>query len=416
MNIKLIKDVKSLFLIAIVIAAVSSCNKPFPDAVPIPYPDANSSNVTLGSIITSDTTYSIFKAAATRVGALPMLLDSSKVFTIFLPNNAAFRASGIPSEAVIGVLPITSVGGIVNYSIIPGQQLLTSAIPTSFPNIQLPTALTIGVLPGTPVPLKMSIFPSKRTNGAWANNIPIVSPDNKYRNGVIHVMAAIVSPPSQVLKDAMYSNPNLTYFKAAIARADSGSSGLNKLDSLLGYAVTNMTVLAPNDAAFKTLIFGLAFQGYLSSRPKPYTAMDTAVASAYGSGAVAAGPAFLSTNNVTTAMIKGVMAYHFLATNQGAGYQPNIRAFSNNFATTPGVFYTTLVNTSVPPTLQPGVMAQATFLLPPLPPFVSMLTFRGAGTFPPGGAPYSQTATAVSIDKIAVNGVYHVIDKVLLPQ
>ena len=77
-----------------------------------------------------------------------------------------------------------------------------------------------------------------------------------------------------------------------------------------------------------------------------------------------------------------------------------------------GVFYTTLVNTSVPPTMQPGVMIQATFTGP----FVSTLTFKGAGTFPPGGAPYSQTATAVSKDKIAVNGVYHVIDKVLLPQ
>lgn len=412
MNNKLLKDVKSLLLMALIVVAVSSCNKPFPNAVPIPYPDANNSTVTLGAVISSDTTYSIFKAAALRVGMLPVLMDSSKIFTIFLPNNAAFRASGIASEAVIGVLPITSVGAIVSYHIIPGEQLLSSDIPTAFPNIQLPTALTIGVLPGTTVPLKMSIFPSKRSNGAWANNIPIVSPDNKYRNGVIHVMAAIVSPPSQVLKDAMYSNPNLTYFKAAIARADSGSSGLNKLDSLLGYAVTNMTVLAPNDAAFKTLIFGLAFQSYLATRPKPYTATDTANAAATGNGAVAAGPIFLSTNNVTTAMIKGVMAYHFLATNQGLGYQPNIRAFSNNFATTPGVFYTTLVNSSVPATLQPGVMIQATFTGP----FVSTLTFKGAGTFPPGGAPYSQTATAVSKDNVAVNGVFHIIDKVLLPQ
>lgn len=412
MNNKLLKDVKSSILIALIVLAVSSCNKPFPDAVPIIYPDANNSTTTLGSVISSDTTYSIYKAAALRVGMLPVLMDSSKIFTIFLPNNAAFRASGIPSEAVIGVLPINSVGAIVNYSIIPGVQLLTSDIPTTFPNIQFPTALTIGALPGTTVPLKMSIFPSKRTNGAWANNIPIVKADNKYRNGVIHEMAAIVSPPSQVLKSAMYSNPNLTYFKAAIARADSGASGLNKLDSLLGYAVTNMTVLAPNDAAFQTLIFGLAFQSYLSSRPTPYTAMDTAVATAYGSGAVAAGPAFLSTNNVTTALIKGVMAYHFLATNKGLGYQPNIRAFSNNFATTPGVFYTTLVNSSVPPTLQPGVLAQATFTGP----FVTTLIFRGAGTFPPGSAPYSQTATAVSKDNIAVNGVFHIIDKVLLPQ
>ena len=44
-------------------------------------------------------------------------------------------------------------------------------------------------------------------------------------------------------------------------------------------------------------------------------------------------------------------------------------------------------------------------------------TFTGLGTFPPGGAPYSGTAAnAVAIDKHAVNGVYHIIDRVLLPQ
>jgi hypothetical protein len=58
-------------------------------------------------------------------------------------------------------------------------------------------------------------------------------------------------------------------------------------------------------------------------------------------------------------------------------------------------------------------MAQATFAGP----FVSELTFNGLGTFPPGGAPFSDTpAKAVSLDNHAVNGVYYVIDKVLLPQ
>ena len=295
---------------------------------------------------------------------------------------------------------------------IPGQQYLAADIPTAFPNVQLPTSLTIGVLPGTTVPVKMTVFLSKRDNGFWANTIPIVKPDLKFKNGVIHEVAGIVAPPGQLLKAAMYSNPELAYFKAAIARADVGSTGLNKLDSLLGYGLTNMTILAPNNAAFQTLIFGLAFNSYFTGKPGPFNAMDTAIAMATGNGAVAAGPAFLASNNVTTEQVKGIMAYHFLATNQGVGYQPNIRVLSNNFATTPGVFYTTLVNTSVPASLQPGVMAQATFTNF----FVSQLTFAGAGTFPPGGAPYSQAATAVSKDNLAVNGVYHVIDKVLLPQ
>lgn len=412
-HIKIMATSKLAMLISVVIL-FASCNKELPEAKPKVYPDANPVATTLGSVIGSDPNYSFYKAALNRVGALAMLDDAQKRFTILLPTNNAFIASGIPSEAVIGAMPIASVGGIVQYSIIPGEQFLAADIPTNFPNVQLPTSLTIGVLPGTTVPLKMSIFLSKRDNGFWANTIPVVKPDLKFKNGVIHEVAAIVAPPSKLLKDALYSNPDLTYFKAAIARADVGSVGLGKLDSLLGYGVTNMTILAPNDAAFKTLIFGLAFQAYLSAVPLPHTVMDTANAMLTANGAVAAGPAFLASDKVTTEQVKGIMAYHFLATpNKITGsYEPNIRAFSNNFATTPGVFYTTLVNTFIPASMQPGVMAMATFTGP----FVSTLTFSGAGTFPPGGAAYSQAATTVSKDNLAVNGVYHVIDKVLLPQ
>ena len=370
---------KILLLIAMA-AFVISCNKDLPDATPIVYPPPNNSATTIGAAISSDTSYSFFKAAATKAGMLAALSDSTKLFTVFLPNNAAFRVSGIPSITVVNSLPLSSLVPLVQYHIIPGQQYLSTSVPTTFPDIQLPSYLTIGTLPGTPINLNMSAFPSTRTNGFWDNNIPVVQPDLKFNNGVVHVVAALVAPPSKVLKDAMYNNPNLSYFKAAIARADSGQSGLNKLDSLLGYAVTNMTVLAPSDAAFQTLIFGLAFQGYLDylkSLGLVPNATDSANAFATANGAVAAGPVFLSTNNVTTAEVAGIMAYHFLATDQGEGFQPNIRAFSVNFSATPS-FYTTLVNTVYPPSVQPGILASATFTGP----FVTKLQFTGAGTFP----------------------------------
>ena len=400
---------------------LSSCNKALPDATPIIYPPVNDVGTSIGDLINSDTSYSFFKAAAEKTGQLVQLSDSNSIFTVFLPNNNAFRASGIPSIDVVNALPATTLGAIIGYSIIPGEQFLSTDIPvttTTVPNEQLPSSLTIGALPGTPLPLKLSTFPSRTATGFYDNNIPVVQPDMKMRNGVIHLTATLVAPPSQLLKDAIYSNPNLSYFKAAIARADSGAVGLNRLDSLLGYAVTNMTVLVPNDAAFKTLIYGLAFQSYLSTRPTPYTATDSMHADATGKGTVAMGPAFLNTNNVTTELVKGIMAYHFLATNVGLGFQPNIRVFSTNFSSTPA-FYTTLVNSAV--AIHPGIMAQATFTGP----FVTSLKFTGLGTFPPGGTPYSGAAASATVvnpaanpffDNIAVNGVFYVIDKVLLPQ
>jgi Fasciclin domain len=168
-----------------------------------------------------------------------------------------------------------------------------------------------------------------------------------------------------------------------------------------------MTVLAPNDAAFQTLVYGLVYGAVFAQTG------SATIANAQATGAVAAGPAFLSTNNVTSAQMRGIMAYHLLAsltTSTTTPYQPNIRVFSNNIPATP-TFVKTLVNGSV--AVHPGILAKATYTGA----FATGATFTGLGTFPPGGAAYSGApANAVAIDKHAVNGVYHIIDKVLLPQ
>jgi hypothetical protein len=246
--------------------------------------------------------------------------------------------------------------------------------------------------------------------------LPLIAVDQAASNGIIHHAFSVATPPSATLKTMIATEATLSYFRAAVARADSGSTGLNRFDSLLNYGVTNMTVLAPNDAAFQTLIFGLGFSAYLSTRPKPYTFADTLNAITTGNGAVAAGPAFLSTNNVSTALVRGIIAYHLLASTPAppapVSYTPNIRVFSVNVPATPA-FFKTLVNGSPGAALHPGIMAQATFTGPA----VSLLKFTGVGTFPPGGAPFSAAAAkAITMDKHAVNGVYHIIDAVLLPQ
>lgn len=399
----------ALFCATAILAA--SCNKDLPEAVPIPTSDANPVETTIGQEITSNPDYSIFKAAATRVGALAVLSDASKVFTVFLPNNDAFIASGIPSEAVIGALPVESVAAIVRYHLVPGQQYGSEKIPTTFPNVQLPSYFTIGVLPGTTVPIQMSIFPSKRGTTVWANTMPVTAADKKFKNGTIHLVAAIVAPPSAVLKDIIATREDLSYFRAAIARADSGQdlATTASLNYLLAYPVTNMTVLTPNDDAFKTLIFGSIYTYLVGVGTPPATAAAQATALS-STPDVFQNPALFGV--LTAASVKGILAYHFLATDVGAGFQPNIRVFSNNFETTPS-FHKTLVNAGVAG--HPGLIAQATFAGP----FVSSLKFTGLGPLLPGVDPFSGGAATVipkGMDKLAVNGIFHVIDKVLLPQ
>lgn len=415
MKIKILKNltVSGLCFLAAMALIFTSCNKALPDATPIIYPPVNNSTTSIGDLLNSDTSFSFFKAAATKVNMLAQFSDPSNVLTTFIPNNDAFRASGIPSLGVVNSLPLATLGGIVGYSIIPGEQYLSTTIPTTFPNIQLPSSITIGTLPGTPVSLKLSTFPSVSVTGFYDNNIPVVKPDMKMSNGVVHVVYAIVAPPSQLLKDAIYNNPNLSFFKAAVARADSGQTGLNKIDSLLGYAVTNMTVLVPSDAAFGQLLFKLIY-GALLQQGVPSGMAGVMAISLSGSPDVFSNPLLYS--SIPAAAVRGIIVYHFLATDQGAGFQPNIRVFSNNFSSTPA-FYTTLVNSVF--AAHPGIMAQATFNGP----FVTKLQFTGLGTFPPGGTPYSGGAanaaaspTTHLFDNHAVNGVYYIIDKVLLPQ
>lgn len=404
-----------LIFISALLLIMASCNKELPKAVPIDYPSVNNSTTSIGEMISTDTSYSFFAAAAAKTGQLAQLSADSTVFTVFLPNNNAFRTAGIPSVEVVNSLPLQTLGAIVGYAIIPGQQFLSTSFKTASPNKQLPTSITIAQLPGTPLPLKLTTFPSFNSIGFYDNNIPVTKPDILLKNGVIHEVFTIVAPPSMVLKQAIYNNPDLAYFKAAVARADSGQEGLNKIDSLLGYAVTNMTVLAPNNSAFQTLIFGMAYSYLLQQGYNQHSAYQTALILS-SSPDVFNNPDLFAAIPAST--VRGILVYHFFATDQGAGFQPNIRVFSTNFSSTP-TYYKTLINSVV--AQHPGIIAQADYTGP----FVTGLHFTGLGTFPPGGNPYSDVAANALLtnpaanpffDNIAVNGVYYVINKVLLPQ
>ena len=421
---KIIYQLRASFLIICTgLFFLTSCNKSLEQLAPIPTPVYPTGNGIAAAIATNPND-SLFYRLLVRSGLTATLNDLTKSFTIFAVDNAGMRifvnaASGglvpiaapdaVHSNFIATLLPVASAAGIVQYNTI-GQKFTAASFGSSFPNYPLTTQI---ILDPTQPFVRMNIFPVRGTPYSYVNNLPITGVDQAAANGIIHHTYSIVAPPTATLKTVIAGEATLSYFRAAVTRADSGSVGLSRFDSLLNYGVTNMTVLAPNNSAFQTLIFGLVFQGYLSTRPLPYTATDTAIAIATANGAVAAGPAFLSTNNVSTALVRGIIAYHLLAsltTSITSPYQPNIRVFSVNIPSTP-TFVKTLVNGSF--ATHPGIRASATYLGP----FAVAATFTGLGTFPPGGAPYSGApANAVAIDKHAVNGVYHIIDKVLLPQ
>jgi Fasciclin domain len=190
----------------------------------------------------------------------------------------------------------------------------------------------------------------------------------------------------------------------ALNRADSGQvlTTTASFAYLMGYPVLNQTVLAPSDAAFQTFIQTIVFGKALQAGATP------AQAAAAAAAAVAAGPAFLMTNNVSTAQVRGIIAYHLLASDITGSISPNIRVFSVNVPTAPALVKT-LVNGSA--AAHPGIRAVATFAGPA----TTSVTFTGFAALT-GGAPFTDTpANVVDKDNNAVNGVLHIIDRVLVP-
>jgi hypothetical protein len=395
---------------------LTACNKELEEFPPLPTPTYPTGNG-IASTIAANPNDSLFNRLIIRSGQANTLNDLTKNFTLFAVDNAGMKifvnaASGgaVPLNApdatfsafIANTLPVASAAGIIQYNTI-GQKFPAASLGTNFPNYPLTSQI---VLDPTQPFVRMNIFPVRGTPFSYVNNIPITGVDQAAANGIIHHTFTIASPPTAVLKTLIAGESTLKYFRAAIARGDVGSAGLSKLDSLLNYGVTNMTVLAPNDAAMQPVLRGILTQGYVAAGFSLFSADSLA---ALKSSVDSLSSSTAGFNIVPVANIRGILAYHFLATNSSGSYTPNIRVFSVNIPAA-ATLVKTLVNGGA--AAHPGISAQAFYTGP----VVDSVKFTGLGTFPPGGAPFSGTPAKVVVkDKHAVNGVYHIIDRVLFP-
>lgn len=426
------------------IVILSSCNKNLDTFAPLATPTYPAGSVpgslSIGRTIAGNPSDSMFFKMLVRSGLLSNYNDSTKNLTLFAVDNAGMKvfvnaASGgaVPLTApdatfagfISGVLPVATAAAIIQYNTL-GQKYPFASFGTNFPNYPAPNLFQLDPI-NTPF-LRMTICPTNTSPFKYVNNIPAIGqPDQLASNGTIHHTFTVVAPPSQLMKAMIANEPTLSYFRGAVSRADSGSVGTSRLDSLMGFGALNMTVLAPNDLAMKPLLFGALYQGLfpivyntiyntaLTSGATPAQAIAAAEAQA-PAATVAQATSLSSTpagfNFLPVATVKGIIAYHFIASNASGSFKPDQRVFSVNVPTTAGAFVKTLVNGGV--AAHPGIQARSFFSVSPLPDSVK---FTGLGTFPAGGAPFSSPAAkVVKADNHAVNGVYHIIDRVLLPQ
>ncbi len=400
----------------VLLTTLSSCNKEVFETAKIPAVPVINRSPGIAATLAASPNYSFYSALINRGGMASTLNDTTKSFTLFATDNDGMKLAinqlsgglvplNAPDATFLGFigasLPAASAAGIVQYATVGGR-FPAASIGTGFPNFPLPSQIILAA--ATPF-VRLNIFPARGTPFSYVNNLPLKAVDLAAGNGIVHTAASIPAPPSSLLNAMIAAEPTLSYFRAAVARADSGNTSATSFTNLLANGGTNMTVLAPNDLAFQTLVYGLVYQVVFNQTG------SATIADAQASGAVAAGPAFLSTNNISTIQVRGIIAYHFLATSTPTGFQPNIRVFSVNVPAT-----TTLVKTLVNSSLasHPGVQARATFTGP----IATAVRFNGVGplitpTTPPFNGP---AANVVSADKHAVNGIFHIIDRVLLPQ
>ena len=420
---KILNKIKVLSLaVAAGLVMMTGCNKVPDNPTPLVIP-AQGTGLALGETVATIASDSLYYKLILKSGLLSTINNKTTNYTLFVPDNNAMKAfvnaisgGAVPLNAPDAIfvafinanVPQATAAGIVGYNVVP-QAISSVNIPTYFPNFQYPTILNPA--PSLSALLRLTTFPSRRGNNVWINNVPVTAVDIPAANGFIYTTAALVAPPTQYLWDRINVDPDMTYLKAAILRADSGSVTPGPLQSALLNIGANFTLFAPTNLAFQqTLTFqitqALVAQG-----------VPLAVAQAQATF-LASSPNVFSTpalyGSLTANVVKGIIVYHIFDNGEippvGSRVLRPGRAFTVNFPTTPTA-YQTLLNSAV--SVHPGVILNATFGATG----VTAATVKGLANPTAANILINPTpAPNGTSDQHYLNGVIHKIDQVLIPQ
>ncbi len=229
---------KSLFVAAIgTIVTFSSCKKDDPTPEPTP----TLTPVTIASYVSADTSFSLLLTAVKKAG-LAGTLSGAGTFTVFAPNNAAFRAAGLGTDALVNTLDSATAKAIILYHAL-GTKVASTSVPISDAVTTLNTK---------------SLFASNNGNGVFLNGVKVITANVIVDNGVIHVINGILLPPTKTIAGIAVGDTTFTILVAAAARA-----GL--VPTLSGTG--KFTVFAPTNNAFRAAGF---------ATPAAITAADSA--------------------------------------------------------------------------------------------------------------------------------------------
>lgn len=405
----------SILLLSLSMLLFQACNKEveqFPD-ISAPAPN---SQPAIAAAIAADANFSLYNEVIKKSGYTDTLNNKNFKLTMFVPGNAAVKTAvsmltggsvpaNAPDATVAGFIqsanfPKELANGLVKYNTIYVDANISGLTQNAL-NLAFPTM--VNPAPSVSPFARLSAFISKSPGLGYVNNVPVSGARITTGNGSIYPVAAVVMPPQRILLERINSDPDLTYFKAAVARADSGltqaqlASPTQSATGLLGSFGPNLTVFVPTDAAMRATLTGLITMKLMASGLPADQAQATAAALA-ATPAVFSNPALSGT--LTPLNVKGLIYYHILGAT----------AFSNNFPVAETSF-PTLISLQSPAAPQLKIKATFTGAL------VSALTVKGFINASPANVAINPTPDqAGSSDQLYANGTLFKIDQVLLPQ
>lgn len=407
MKLTMNKIVAAAFMLFLGFGLITSCNKDVEGPTPIAAPQPVSSRSLLDTI-NNDANLTILKAAIARASTnntfgnslTTLLSDKSASFTFFAPTDAAFQMAfqllGIPPAAGVNAFRPGQLDTILRYHF-AGGRITGDTIARRLPNLQVPSQFVLQQPSATlPPGLRQSIFPGRNVNTYFVNNVPVTQAEIPVANGLVYKIGAVLLPPSQFLWNRIDTDPNLTYLKAAVQRADSGVAAAATLTAALQNPAANLTVFAPTNAAFQALLAAQIEQALVAQGvPQPVAQAQAQALSS--TPAVFTNPALSSV--LTPTNVRGLVAYHVLGN----------RRFSVNIPTT-ATSIPTLAHSQVP-TL-PLLSIRATFGATG----VTAATVKGGANATESNIQINPLpAPAGTSDQNYINGVLHIIDQVLRP-
>jgi transforming growth factor-beta-induced protein len=227
------------FLVLPVLAAgmiLASCNKDDEDEMPQPQPMQKD----IVEIAAGDAQLSILVEAVTKAGLVSALKGDGPM-TVFAPTNDAFNdlfaALGVGG---INDLPADVLEPILLYHVL-GIEAKASSLNSGYVQTLNTTAPD-----DNSVSLLVEVSKGVMLNG----NTNVTTADIDASNGVIHVIDAVLLPPTVV--DLAIANSNFSTLVAAVVKA-------NLVDALNGDGP--FTVFAPTNAAFDALFADLGVSG-----------------------------------------------------------------------------------------------------------------------------------------------------------